>query len=197
MKHHLVAWALPAAALVLSMAWSPLQGATIEVGSGPLSSNLVLESPNIGTRTYVINYGTGPSAPVDTYDLFTAVLAAESQLTATILNFGTASEPNFFITGLTWNGVTETNTATDPFTPSWVQWVSGGEAGFPTAAPIASGPWTLGSGISEPFRTIAPGSWDALVYADFDTVPSVPEPGSLPLVAGAIALALIRCRSRS
>lgn len=195
MKHHRWAAAL-LASVVAILSGSPLRAAVIQIGTGPLISNFVLESPNIGLRTYAIHYDGGGGGPVDTYDLFVAVLAAEPDLDVTIFNFGTPSEPNYFINDITWDGVTETNTGIDPFVPTWVQWASGGESGFPAASPIPAGQWTLGSGISSPFRLIEPGSWDALVFADFSTLPSVvpvPEPQGVILIAlGAIVLTTTR-----
>ena len=169
----------------------PHAGATtINIGSGPETSFFVLESPNLGSREYNIHYGGGLTpVPLDGFDLFSLVLAAEPEITAVIFNFGSLETPNYFVNSITFDGVTETNTGADPYVPSWIQWVAGGETGFPTASPIANDTWVGGSGISAPYRLVAPGSSDALVFADFVTPPSVnpiPEPGVTVLLCAAI-----------
>jgi len=179
-----------AALAVVLCAWpltTTAMAVTIKVGSGPLTSHFVLESPNVGTRVYDVHYGNGGPTPVDAYDLFDAILAADPLVSATVWNFGSAQVPNYFIAGITFGGVTEANTALPPYAPSWTHWVAGGEAGFPAAAPVPSGSWSQGSGISAPFRFVEPGSWDALVYADFETPPGVRPISSIP-DSGGIAL---------
>ena len=143
------------------------------LGSGPDSSYLVLESPNLGVRTYEVHYTYNSGGSQDAYFLLSEVLSADPLLTAGIGNFGTPSAPNYFVNSFTFNSVTETSVSSPPYVPYWAQWVSGGQAGYPTALPVASGTWDYGSGISSPYRLIAPGSWDALYYSDGSTAPSV------------------------
>jgi len=129
-----------AALAVVLCAWpltTTAMAVTIKVGSGPLTSHFVLESPNVGTRVYDVHYGNGGPTPVDAYDLFDAILAADPLVSATVWNF--------------------------------------------------AGSWSQGSGISAPFRFVEPGSWDALVYADFETPPGVRPISSIP-DSGGIAL---------
>lgn len=186
-----------ALAVILSgcLATPTTLGATIDIGSGPENSHFVLESPNLGIRTYQIHYGDGgapPPSPLDGYGLLSLILAFEPDLTATFFNFGTAESSNYIVNELTYKGVTETNNSTEPWVPSWTHWVAGGEAGFPSAEPIAGDSWLSGFGISAPYRLVASGSWDALVFADFTTPPSgrpIPEPqGLLLLVLGSLLL---------
>lgn len=185
------------AALALACAFSAVaHAANIVVGTGADASYLVLESPNIGTRTYEIHYTYNSSDPMDSWDLLQIVDSHESDLSITALNFGSEEAPNWFVNAITWDGVTETAVAEEPFEPYWAQWVSGGQAGFPAASPIGGGTWSSGSGMSAPYRIVEPGSWDALKYSDFATQPTVspvPEP-SMGVLALAGALLVLRRR---
>lgn len=166
--------------------------ATTVVGTGPDTSYFVLESPNMGVRSYEIRYTFNSTTPQDAGFLLNQVLANDSLVTADI-----AGTTNLFVRSFTFNSITEANTPTTPFVPSWAHWVFGGQAGFPGASPVTASDWVLGSGISAPYRLIAPGSSDAFRYADFDTKPSVapiPEPGSLLLFAGASLTLFLRKR---
>jgi len=173
--------------------------ANIILGTGPDVSYLVLESPNIGSRTYEIYYTYSTGSPLDTWGLLQIVDSAESDLSISAGNFGTAQEPNYFISAITWLGVTETTTGAPTYAPYWVQSVAGGLAGYPTGVPVAEGSWSEGSGVSAPFREIAPGSWDGLVYGAYGDVPSVnpvPEPVASVMVFMGSALLLLRRRAR-
>lgn len=155
--------------------------ATTVLGSGPDSSFMVLQSPNLGARTYEIKYTFSSGTSQDGYFLLSQVLASDPTLTAGIANYGTASNPNYFLNQFTYNSVTEVSVSSFPYAPYWAQWVSGGAAGYPSALPVAGGTWTSGSGMSAPYRFIAPGSWDAFYYSDGRTAPSispVPETSS-------------------
>lgn len=182
------------AALALACAFSTVaHAANIVLGTGADTSYFVLESPNIGTRTYEIHYTYNSSDPLDTWDLLQIVDSHESDLSVLAFNFGSEEAPNWFVDSITWNGSTETGVSEPPYSPSWTQWVSGGQAGFPSASPVGSGTWSSGSGLSGPFRIIEPGSWDALKYSDFVTTPTVnpvPEPsmGILVLAGGLLVL---------
>lgn len=158
--------------------------ATTVVGSGPDTSYYVLESPNLGVRTYEVHYTYSPSQMQDEFFLLSQVLAADTSLTVSLGNFGTPSVPNYYINSFTYNMVTELGVSTPPYTPYWAQWVAGGQAGYPTASPVASGSWSFGSGMSAPFRLIAPGSWDGRYFSDGGSSPSVspiPETSSAML----------------
>ncbi len=160
-----------------------LHAANIVIGTGADASYLVLESGNIGVRTYEVRYDSS-SGPFDSKFLLDQVLANDSSVTMSFSNFGSVSEPNFFVNWITFNAVRETNSFVEPYI-YWAQWVSGGDAGFPSAAPIAAGAWAVGSGVSTPYRIIAPGSWDALVFSGGSTPPSValvPEISTFTLV---------------
>jgi hypothetical protein len=155
--------------------------ATTVVGTGPDTSYFVLESPNLGLRTYEIRYTFNSTTPQDASFLLDQVLVADSSVTASFLNFGTPTAPNLFVSSFTFNLVTETGGSN----PYWAHWVFGGEAGFPKAEPVTASDWVSGSGISSPYRLIAPGSSDALYFSNGSTGPSVapiPEP-SVALVA--------------
>lgn len=159
--------------------------ANIIVGTGNDTSYLVLQSTNLGVRTYVIHYTYSAGTSQDGYSLLSQVLALDNSVTASLSNFGTLATPNYIVNSFTYNSVTETSVSSSPYVPYWAHWVSGGEAGYPTASPVASGAWDYGSGVSAPFRLIAPGSWDALYYSNGSTAPSVapvPETSSAVLV---------------
>lgn len=169
--------------------------AHVVVGSGEDASYVVIESPNAGLRSYEVRYDYDDQNPLDGYDLLFAVDAADATISFGFLNFGVGT-PNYIVAEIATAAGTETNTGADPYVPYWVHWVAGGEAGFPTAAPVADGSWSLGSGVSSPYRVVEPGSWDALSYSDGSSVPNivpVPEPGGLCLMAGA-GLVLVRRR---
>lgn len=186
-------------ALALAFAFSAVaNAANIIIGTGADTSYFVLESPNIGTRTYEIHYTFNSSDPMDSWDLLQIVDSHESDLTISAFNFGDEAAPNWFVNAITWGAVTETGVSEPPYSPSWTQWVSGGQAGFPSASPIDSGTWTSGSGLSAPYRVVEPGSWDALKYSDFVTQPTVnpiPEP-SMGVLAMAGCLFVLRRRKR-
>lgn len=177
---------LPAAAAGFCLLSSATHAANILVGSGADTSYFVLESPNLGSRTYEISYTYDAQAMQDGFTLLNSLLGADSMLTADLANFGTATEPNFFVNSFTFNSVSEVAASSGSFVPYWAHWVSGGEAGFPSATPVEEETWSVGSGISSPFRLIEPGSWDALVFSDGSSAPSVapvPEPSALLLLA--------------
>jgi hypothetical protein len=182
---------LAAFALIALLAVPGLSAAVIDIGSGPQTYHFVLESPNIGLREYAVHR----DGATDAYDLLYTVLNDDPVITASLSNWGTPDQPNYFVNSITYNGVTEAATATT----WWGQWVSGGQAGWPTASPKPSGTWSGGSGISSPYRLVESGTWDALVYGDTTTQPSiVPVPElSVPvfLAAGMAVFGFRRRRS--
>ncbi|TAG08301.1 MAG: PEP-CTERM sorting domain-containing protein [Verrucomicrobia bacterium] len=153
---------------------------TLSLGSGPDVSYFVLESPNLGQRLYEVSYTYNSVTPQDAYFLLEQVLVADPAVSASIVNFGSAASPNYLVTSITFDSVMEQNSSASPFTPFWAHWVADGSAGFPTASPVAAETWTSGSGVSSPYRLIAPGSWDALFYSNGSSVPLtvVPEPSA-------------------
>ena len=99
----------------------------IAAGVGSDSSFLVLESPNVGLRTYEVFYDFDPASPLGTDDLLTIVDGADALISFT---FGGAPE-NQFLTGIIFNGVAENSDFSDSNAILfWAQWVAGGEAGF-------------------------------------------------------------------
>jgi hypothetical protein len=174
-------------------------GAQTAIGSGADSSFIVIQAPDFGTLYYQVYYNYSASLNLDTYFLLTQITTAVPALSINYTNYGSAEAPNYFINSITYNGTTLSNSNTPPdFSPSWFQSVSGGQSGYPTASPIASGAWQDGSGISAPYRLIAPGSWDGLVfgeYGDQPTVLPVPEPTQWMLFgAGGVFLLLTQRR---
>ena len=171
------------------------------VGTGADSSFLVLESPNLGVRSYEVHYTYNSGSSQDTYFLLSVVLSADPLLTAGVGNFGTSSAPNYYVNSFTYNSVTETSVSAPPYIPYWAQWVSGG-TGFqdsnynydPGAAP--AGIWSSGYGIST--HLVAPGSWDALFYSDGNTQPSVvPVPETSSVMLGVVGVLVIFRRRRN
>jgi hypothetical protein len=168
------------------------------LGSGPDSSFLVLQSPNLGVRTYEIHYTYSSGTSQDGYFLLSQVLASGSSITSVLINYNTPSLPNYITDSFTFNSVTETSTPWPDPGPAWSHWVSGGQAGWPAAAPIASGTWQFGSGMSAPYRLIEPGSWDAFYYSDGVTTPSVsPVPEMSSVLLGALGSLVIFRRRRN
>jgi hypothetical protein len=176
----------------------------VDIGSGPDTSYLVIESPNdpsflAAPLQFAIHYTFDTVSPQDGYWLLQEAIAFDASLSAVINNFGSPSEPNYFMNSMTYDLVTLTNTVLPATGPYWQQWVAGGEAGFPTASPVPSNSWTLGSGISAPYRALAPGSTDGFVFAEASTSPSVspvPEPSSFLLLVAATVLLIYATRRR-
>ena len=198
MKNTLIAFLrnlLAAVAILAAAASVPAQTLTGTYGTGPDTSYLVIQAADFGAEPlwYAFNYTYEPGNPLDGYAMLSTVVAGDPLLDAVILNFGTVSAPNYFLDSLTYNSLTLTNTGAPTFSPYWAQWVSGGEAGYPTAVPIASGTWEFGSGSSAPSRYLAPNAWDGYIFNDGSAAPDitpVPEPQSLWLVVvagGALA----------
>ncbi len=166
------------------------------IGSGSDSSYLVIEGFTVGPIGFQLLYTYDPGQRLDGYFLFDAARNADPLLSADISNFGTSEEPNYFINAVTYGSETFTNTPFPQSGPYWAQWVSGGESGFPTAVAVADGSWSFGSGMSAPYRFLAPGSSDGYIFNEGDAPPStapIPEPAVLPLLlAAGIFLALKR-----
>jgi len=172
--------------------------ANIIVGIGNDTSYFVLQSTNLGVRTYEVNYTYNSSAGQDGFFLLDQIIAAEATTEFVVFNFGSMVAPNYFLNSVSSGGVTETNTSASPFAPYWAHWVAGGQAGFPAASPNPSGTWSLGSGISGPYRLIEPGSWDGLFYSDGLTAPSVaPIPETSSAVLALLGAVVIFKRRRS
>lgn len=179
-----------AAALLcaIGIASAQAQTLTASYGSGPDVSYLVIQADAFGANPLVFayNYDYNPANPLDGYALLVAVFDADPLLDGSFLNFGSDEEPNYFLNSVTYDSVTLVNTGAPAFQPYWAQWVSGGEAGYPTAAPVALGTWEFGSGASAPYRYLAPGAWEGYIFNDGFTPPSVtpiPEPSAMLLVA--------------
>ncbi|MEO8205856.1 MAG: hypothetical protein ABI615_06715 [Chthoniobacterales bacterium] len=172
----------------------PLRAIT-QVGAGPDASFLLIQSSLFSaTLVYQYNYTYNPAELLNGYDLLVAVDLADSNLSLDFLDFSLPGEPSYFLNTITYNSVTVTNTPWPDFGPFWGQWASGGEGGYLVSAPYPSGVWSEGSGISTPYRTLAPDSWDGYAYnADFTppvTAP-IPEPkASLLAICGGAFLLL-------
>lgn len=170
-------------------------------GSGSSVSYLLIQSSSFSTNPlwYEFRYDYNPTSPLDTYAMFSTIVAGDPLLDAVFVNYGDLESPNYFLDSISYNGVTLTNTGAPTYAPYWAQWVSGGESGYPTAEPIASGSWSYGSGLSDPYRYLAPGSWDGFVYNDGFTPPDtapVPEPNTWILIClgSVLIVGLIRRR---
>jgi hypothetical protein len=186
-----------AAAIIVAV--FPTSGrAQIVIGTGPDASYAVIDSFG-DPLIYEYRYNFDPSKPLDGYDLLTAIDSAVPELHLRFNNFGDDESPNYILDSITFGTETLTNTAFPNIGPFWAQWVSGGKAGFPTAEPIPADAWSFGSGVSSPYRSIAPGSSDGFVFNDGDTPPTVgpiPEPQSLGLLLAGITVVLWMLRRR-
>lgn len=166
------------------------------VGTGDSSSFLVIQAAAFDANPFVFEYRYtyDPLNLLNSYDLLVAVMATQPQFTLSFINYGDEESPNYFLNTVSYLAsgsevpVTLINTGYPDFSPYWVQWVSGGESGYPEAEPIAGGAWTFGSGLSSPYRYLQPGSWDGYIYNDGNVAPSiapVPEPSSILLIIAA------------
>lgn len=192
---------LAALALASTATLSPLTAAPITIGSGPDSSFLVIESSGFSDTSllYEVRYTYSPMETFDSFDLLQIVQSADPLISFALINYGSAGAPNYYLNSITYNSVTFTNTAWPDTGPYWAHSVSGGEAGYPTAEPIATGIWTSGSGISDPYRLIQPGSWDGFVFSEGDApgIAPVPEPGTVVLFGLGFGLILLTLRRRA
>jgi hypothetical protein len=174
------------------------QTITATVGTGANTSYVLIEAADFGSPLiFAYQYDYNPANPFNTSTMLSAIDAALPQLSFAYLNYGTEEEPNVFIDAVTWEGLTLTNTPAPEFSPYWVQWVSGGQAGYPEAEPIPAGIWGYASGISSPYRIVEPGSWDGFTYNDGFSTPSidpVPEPAAAVLVLAATSAFVLRRR---
>lgn len=189
-------------AVIVLLTPAPLPAALIQVGSGPDTSYLTLESPNLGLRQYAVNYSYDPvDNPLGGAGLLRIIEAEDPAVSFTINDFGSPEQPNEFFNSVTFNGVSETNDFS-PGGATFHHWVSGGEAGaaglgIPDPEPVPDTGWSLGAGLSVNFRLVSPGSNDALVLAPSQDEPSlapVPEPSGLLLLAAALPLVVARRR---
>lgn len=170
--------------------------ANIIVGSGSDTSYLILESTNLGVRTYEVHYTYNASTPQDSAFLIAQAVAGDSALGVSYSDFPNDDFPvNLFVNYFSLNNVEEWGSSSPPWT-YWAHWVSGG-LGYqndetfdfnPDAPP--SGSWTLSFGIST--HRIEPGSSDALFLSDGNSAPSVapiPETSSALLaVLGSVVI---------
>lgn len=171
------------------------QAANIIVGTGSDTSYLILESTNLGVRTYEVHYTYNASAPQDSAFLVAQAVAGDSALGVSLDDYGNAQFPvNYFVNYFSLNSVEESGSSSPPYI-YWAHWVAGG-AGFQNpdgsynsgAAPAAS--WTLSYGIST--HLIQPGSSDSLFLSDGLVEPSVapiPETSSALLaILGSVVI---------
>ena len=166
----------------------------IVVGTGADSSFLVVESPNVGMRTYEVFFDFEAANPLGTDDLLALVDSADA-----LISFAFGGSPdNQFLSSVSFGGSSEAFDGTN----FWAQWVAGGQAGVgpapdfaPQPAPIPSESWTFGSGVSAPFRIVEPGATDVISFSDGSVPPNfapIPEPSATVLVVGGLLLGLAR-----
>lgn len=188
-----------AALCALGLLFISTAPAAVVVGTGTSSSFLVIEAGEFGAPLeFEYRYTFNAAKPVDTYTMMVAIDLAVPNLSFTFTDYSMGGPPSYFLTGVTYDSITLTNVAPPEFEPFWYQSVAGGEAGYPTASPIAGGVWSEGSGVSLPYRVLTPGSWDGFVFGEFGDEPSVspvPEPTTLALF-GVASLALVGRRLR-
>lgn len=174
--------------------------ANIVVGTGNDTSYLILQSTNLGVRTYEIHYTYNAAVPRDALFLLSSAAASDPALGYSLVNYGTESAPNYFLDSISLNGVPESGSFAPPWT-WWTHWVAGGWGSeAPTydfdPGPVAFGTWKVGYGISS--RTIEPGSSDLLFLSDGSVAPAfspIPEPASLVLLASGSFLIFRRRRA--
>ena len=172
--------------------------AVMVVGAGSESSFLILESPNVGLRTYEVFYDVEEGSLLGSDDLLTIVDGADA-----LISLALGGDPgNRFLNAVTFNDVTETFDGSN----FWTQWAAGGEGGgffdyenlvfVPVPEPLPSGSWTFGSGSSAPARIVQPGSSDAYVFSAsaLPSIDPIPEPSSGALLFGSALLLAIRRR---
>jgi len=169
--------------------------ANIIVGTGSDTSYLILESTNLGVRSYEVHYTYNSSAPQDSAFLVGQAVAGDSALGVSLSDFGNAQFPvNYYVDYFSLNGTQEWGSSSPPWT-WWAHWVAGGlgyqnpDTTYNSGA-AADDSWTLSWGIST--HTIQPGSSDALFLSDGMAQPSVapiPETSSALLaILGSVVI---------
>lgn len=195
---------LLAAILVPLVVFGHPANGQILVGTGEDFSYAVIEAEPFGAPlVYEYHYTYDPAAPLDGYALLSAIDSWDDSLSLSFLNFGTDESPSYFLNEVTYGSTTVESTPFPEIGAFWVQWVSGGAAGFPEASPIDSGTWSFGSGLSAPYREIGPGSWDGFVFnmgpdlgGPPPSIDPVPEPQSAVLLLAGITVVLWMVRRR-
>ncbi len=185
-KNWAICFALIAIVQLISLSKASAQ---IQVGSGDVSSFLVIEAVEFGAPlVFQWNYTYVPSNPFTTADMLVAVDLASIELDLTILYGGT------FLDAMTYNSITLTNEFAPPYSPFWAQWVSGGTSGSPLVAK-PSGVWNTGYGITS--RELEPGSWDGFIFngaydsnPPYDVISAAPTTAPVPESSSLILLAL-------
>jgi hypothetical protein len=174
--------------------------ANIIVGTGNDTSYLILESANLGVRTYEVHYTYNSTTPQDSAFLIAQAVAGDSALGVSLGNYPTVPFPvNYYVNYFALNSVEEWGSSSPPWT-YWAHWVAGG-AGYQNldfsynSGAAAADSWTLSYGIST--HTIQPGSSDALYLSEGIAAPSVapiPETSSALLAVLGSLVVLIRRR---
>jgi hypothetical protein len=165
-----------AGACIVALSSAPVLAAPISVGTGADTVEVLFNWPDTFVADYLVHYGTGPASTIDGYDATQAALA-DTNLSLTWSNFGTAQDPNYFLDVATYSGGHTGDSATFDFLSApnnfWAEWIQ------------QDGPWTFGGGAS--IDILSDGGKIGWVFGN-DGVP-VPEPtGAFLLVAGAITL---------
>lgn len=162
---------------------SPLvsYAANFIVGSGNDTSYLILESTNLGVRTYEVHYSYNPTTPQNSAFLIAQAVAGDPALGVSLADYPTPQFPvNYFVNYFALNNVQELGSSSPPWT-YWAHWVAGG-AGYQdtnfnyNSGPVDAASWTTSYGIST--HTIQPGSSDSLFLSDGIAAPSaapIPE----------------------
>jgi len=183
---------LAAAALgAMLLVPSVTEAAPIAVGSGSNTAELTFNWYDGSLEqvvVYDVSFGDGS---IDGFDLSQIAGNNDADLSLTWSNFGTETDPNYFLdiasydTGsgtVTGDGATfDSETAPENF---WHQWVD----------LDGSGDWSLGSGASA--TTITDGDRQGWVFGSDSEPTSVPEPASVALIGlGAAAMFTRRRRA--
>lgn len=181
-RRHFLASAAMVAGLV-ALTSRPLFAQPMVVGSGPDTVQVIFNWPDGFVADYDVEYGTGPSSTILGYTA-TQDCAADPNLTLQWINYGSATDPAYFLNyasytgghvgdGSTYNPVTAPNNY-------WTEWYANG------------GPWQYGNGAS--VDTLDNGGEIGWVFGS--TATPVPEPASMAIFLGAGALLIRRRRER-
>lgn len=162
------------AVISITIAFLASGHANVIIGTGADTSYAVIEAGAFGEPLiYEYHYNYDPSNPLDAFALLTAIDSVDPALSLGFLNFGDNVSPSYFLDSITYGTTKLVSTPFPDIGPFWAQWVSGAEAGYPESGSIPLGVWSFGSGISSPYRSIGPGSWDGFVFNSGDSPPSV------------------------
>lgn len=166
------------------------------VGSGPNEAALVIDFDD-GLSPLAWGYRWEDTAMPTGEDMFRAIVAADGNLTSTIVDFGFGT----FAEAITYDrGVITSSESSSPFLGNfWAYYVNAPQTagdfsstthGAPNGEPFDGGGTFNSSNTGHSDRPLSNGSWDGYVWSDGSLSPSEPIAAALPEPSSVIYLIL-------